>query len=346
MKIAIVATPFIRVPPTGYGGTELFCYELSDELAARGHDVTIFTTGDSVVRCRKRALYPRGTWPITAADEINHVGWAFAEIARAGTFNVVHTNSPYAIPFSPLVSAPVVHTVHHRREDEFSRIYVVHPSVHYVAISRRQLELEAPLPRSRVIHHGLLPERYPPTTAQGSYLIHLGRFSAEKGTEVAIDVAQRAGLRLALAGRVHPEDRSFYALEVTPRLESGYVDVVGEADPTRKVALLREARALLCPLRWEEPFGLVAIEAMLTGTPVLGFARGSFPEIIDEGITGFCFPEGDLDGMAARARRLESFDRLRCARRARERFSRKVMVDAYEAVFERALAQAGTTEAA
>jgi len=347
MRIAIISTPFIRVPPDGYGGTELFCYELAEELHARHHEVTIFTTGDSVVRCRKRFLYPRGQWPMTAADEFNHIGWAFSEIARSTAgFDVVQTNSPLSIPLAPFLKLPIVHTIHHKREDEFSRIYAIHPDVHYVGISRRQLSMETSLPHATVIHHGVSPESYPVSREDAGYLLHLGRFAAEKGTDLAIDVAEKAGLRLVLAGRVHPQDHAFFASSVAPRLGHPYVELVGEADSKRKVELLRGARALVCPLRWEEPFGLVVVEAMMCGTPVLGFARGAFPEIIDEGVTGFSIPADDVEGMAKIAQSLDRFDRLACARRARERFTTSAMTDAYQALFRRALAERAHPRAA
>src|SRR5688572_23770003 len=123
MRIAIISTPFIRVPPVGYGGTELFCYELAEGLTARGHDVTVFATGDSVVSCRRRALYVSALWPPTAEDEVNHVAWSFAEILRDERYDLVHLNSPIAVPFARFARLPAVHTLHHARCDESSRIY-------------------------------------------------------------------------------------------------------------------------------------------------------------------------------------------------------------------------------
>jgi len=334
MRLAILSTPFIRVPPNGYGGTELFCYELAEELHARGHDVTLFATGDSEVSCRKRWLYPRPAWPPHPHDEINHVAWSLEEVAAAG-FDVVHVNTPLAVPFRRFLDTPVVCTLHHHRDPSTSRVYEAHPGVVYVAISERQRELEAKLPGAVVIHHGLRPERYPASDGDDGYLLHLGRYAPEKGTHLAIDAARAAELPLKLAGRTHPQDAAYFAQYVAPRLERPGVEELGEADVARKVPLLRGARGLLCPLQWEEPFGLVAIEAMLCGTPVLGFASGSFPEIVEEGLTGFLAPPGDVGALARLALRLRGFDRAACARRARERFSATVMTDAYEAVYRR-----------
>ncbi|MDC0742554.1 glycosyltransferase family 4 protein [Polyangium mundeleinium] len=339
MRIAMISTPFIRMPPIGYGGTELFCYELAEELDTRGHAVTVFTTGDSITSCRKRALYHRPVWPPTAADEVNHVAWALAEIARS-TFDVVHLNSPHGVPLSGFLRVPIVYTLHHHREESFSRIYASHPQVYHVAISQRQLDLEVPLARARVIHHGLSPNRYPPSLRDDGYLAHIGRYCEEKGTHLALDLARLVGMPIHLGGRTHPQDRAFCEEYIAPRLDLPGVLDHGEVDHEQKIRILSGARALVCPLLWEEPFGLVAVEAMLCGTPVIGFARGSFPEIVDEGVTGFLVPPDDLDALArvACSPELAHFDRLQCARRARDRFTTSVMASAYESVYRRAVA--------
>jgi glycosyltransferase involved in cell wall biosynthesis len=341
MRIAILSTPFIRVPPLGYGGTELFCYTLAEELHARGHDVTLFTTGDSSVSCRTRFLYAEPEWPPHPHDEIHHVAWALSEASSAG-YDIVHLNSALGVPFQRYVDAPVVYTLHHHRDPATSRLYAAHPGIAYVAISERQRAIEAPLPAA-VIHHGLRPDLYPPSETEDGYLLHLGRYAPEKGTHLAVDVAAGAGLPLKLAGRTHPQDAAYFAANLAERLTRPGVTELGEADPPRKLGLLRRARALLCPLQWEEPFGLVAIEAMLTGTPVLGFARGSLPEIVDEGVTGFLAPPDDVAGLSRLATRLARFDRAACARRARERFSAAVMTDAYEGLYRRLCAQGRAT---
>lgn len=333
MRIAIISTPFIRVPPRGYGGTELFCYELAEGLTWRGHDVTLFTTGDSKVTCRRRALFSSAQWPPSVEDELNHVAWAFGEIAR-DHFDVVQLNSSVGVPLTRGLPVPVVHTLHHERVEAISRLYTRHPEVWYVAISDRQRRLEVPLRHSRVIHHGLSPARYPPALEDAGYLAHIGRYAKEKGTHLAIDIARASGLPLRLAGRAHPKDQQYFEEQVAPRLTDGDVEELGEADHERKITLLRGARALLCPLQWEEPFGLIAVEAMLCGTPVLGFRRGSFPELVDEGVTGYLAADGDIETLARVAKGLAGFDRAACARRARERFSAKVMVSAYEALYQ------------
>jgi len=344
MRIAVISTPFISVPPAGYGGTELFCYELVEELTRRGHDVTLYATSDSRVSCRKRALYHRAAWPPTAADEMNHVAWAFADIAKS-RFDLVHLNNALGIPLSRFVPVPIVYTLHHARHEPTSRIYAIHPDINYVGISRRQLDLEVPLPISRVIHHGVSPDRYPPTSRDEGYLLHIGRHCAEKGTHLAIDAARAARMPLYLAGRTHEQDKAYFEEFVAPRLGGPGLVAVGEADHATKVRLMQGARGLICPLQWEEPFGLVAIEAMLCGTPVIGFPRGSFGEIVEEGVTGFLASDGKVATLARLAQRLEGFDRIRCAKRARERFTTQVMVSAYEDVYRSARRAGGAVRA-
>ena len=338
MRIAIISTPFIRMPPVGYGGTELFCYELSEGLNRLGHEVTVFSTADSEVGCELRSLFDAGQWPPEAVTELSHVAWAFREVAKSRHFDVVHSNSGVGVPFAQFVTHPVVHTIHHARDEHASRLYQMHPDVTYVAISHRQLALEVPLRDGRVIHHGVDPRRYPSSVHDDGYLAHIGRFCFEKGTHIALEIAQLARMRILLGGRVHPQDQVYFEEYVAPRLERSACVHVGELDGEHKRMMLQGARALVCPLQWEEPFGLIAIEAMLCGTPVLGFARGSFPEIVDQGVTGFLC-DGNIEELARRARGLESFDRAACARRARERFSKETMVARYDALYRELSAQ-------
>lgn len=345
MRIAVISTPFIRVPPDGYGGTELFCANLVSQLVARGHRVTLFATGDSVSSAEVQALYPRGQWPPLPSHEVAHVRWAFDRITNANEpYDLVQANSPNALLFAKELSIPLVYTIHHARAPHLSAIYAHEPRAHYVAISARQLRLEVPLVNTSVIHHGLDPDHYPPSFEPGRYVLHIGRFAFEKGTDIAIDAARKAGVPIRLAGRCHPPDREYFETEVVPRISNGPgVELCGEANHQRKVELLRNARALLCPIRWEEPFGLIAIEAMLCGTPVIGFGRGSFPEIIDENVTGYLV--SDADEMVEAIQRTDRLDRRECARHARRRFSASRMAEEYETLFESLLEGAATSPA-
>jgi len=339
MRIALVSTPFLSVPPRDYGGTELVVYELAEGLRDRGHEVTLFATGDSKTRAELRWLYPTPEWPPDSYIELNHVAWAM-DIAARGEYDVVHVNSASALALSRLApELPMVYTLHHDQADSLSVYYRQHPEAWYVAISANQARLETPLPRVEVIHHGLDVARFEWSPAADDYVCFLGRFAPVKGVHTAIDAAELAGLPIRVAGEVHEVDRAFAEREVAPRLLKDHVTYLGCIGTKVKVPLLRDARALLMPIEWEEPFGLVLIEAMLSGCPVVAFPRGSVPELVEPGVTGFIVE--DVEEMADVIRpggAVEGFDRQRCRERAVERFSRERMVRDYERLYERAIA--------
>lgn len=342
MKIALVSTPFVSVPPKDYGGTELVIYELAEGLVARGHQVTLFATGDSRTTARLEALYPEALWPPHPLTDLNHATWALQRVGEEG-YDVVHVHTAAALALSRLLPGiPFVYTLHHEREENLSRFYSYYPEVWYVAISERQRQREVPLPRIVTIHHGLDPARYLGPTRAGDYVCFIGRLSMVKGPHIAIDVAERAGYEIRIAGRIHYDDPDphFVARELEPRLRRPHVRHVGTVGMVEKSALLRGARALLMPLSWEEPFGLIMVEAMLCGCPVIAFPRGSVPEIVEHGRTGFIVPDAETMVLALRDW-VEEFDREACRARAAERFRRERMVQAYEAYYRRAREAAG-----
>jgi len=340
MRIAMISTPFLAVPPRGYGGTELVVSELAEGLRGRGHDVTLFATGDSRTSGVLRSLYPTAQWPPDILTDLNHVSWALRQVV-GGTFDVVHAHSAVALAMARLLpTLPFVYTLHHERDEALSAFYRYFPGTRFVAISADQAHREVPLPRVEVIHHGLDPAAYEWSARAHDYLCFVGRFTEVKGPHVAIDVAARAGLRIRVAGEVHPPDRAFAEREVEPRLGASHVTYLGSIGAEVKRPLLRDARALLAPIQWHEPFGLILVEAMLSGCPVVAFRRGSVPELVEEGVTGFIVDSADE--MAALVRRrdlLPRFDRLRCRARAVERFGRARMVADYERCYLRAMSE-------
>lgn len=341
MRIALISTPFISVPPCKYGGTELMVAELAEGLVQRGHDVTLFGTGDSTTSAELRWLFPEAQWPPDAMTDVNHVTWAMEQV-RDGGFDVVHANSAPALALTRLVPAPpMVYTVHHVREQSLSSLYEHFPDIYYAAISHDQARREVQLPRLEVIHHGLDPDRYQCREEYGDYVCFIARFSAVKGPHIAIDVAGGAGVPIRVAGEVHDADAEFARREVEPRLRRDHVTFLGSVGMREKIPLLRDARALLAPIEWNEPFGLALIEAMLSGCPVVAFPRGSASELVEHGVTGF------LARDAAHMRELvrpggpvDDFDRWRCRERAVERFGRDRMTADYERLYERAVTEA------
>ena len=326
LRIALVSTPFVAVPPKGYGGTELVVGELAKALTARGAEVVVFATGDSELEgIEVRSYFPTAQWPPDRDVERLHATWAIRDASRDPRgFDVVHVNSPGAVEVARLSPYPVVCTLHHEAVAELTELYRRAPQVKLVAISRSQARQE-PAKVSAVVHHGLDPARFPPMPDQG-YLLFLGRYDRVKGAAQAIEVAHRAGVPLVMAGA--PHQREYYDAEVKPLIQKHGVLEVGPVTGARKAALIARARALLFPIQWEEPFGLVMIEAMLSGVPVLATARGAAPEVIEDGITGVLCD--DPAEMVAAARIAEKFfDRKKIRELAQQRWSADRMARDY-----------------
>ncbi len=337
MKIALVAPPFIPVPPHRYGGTELFIAHLACGLVALGHEVIVYANGESVLPCEVRSLYPKGEWPIAAdivgsLKDLNHTSWACAD--AAGTVDVVHLNNSPGLAFSRLLGEPIVYTIHHAREPALSEFYANFPQVTFVTISEYQRTLET-MPRMVAIHHGLDLERYPLVECKQPYLSFLGRIAPVKAPHLAIEVARKAGIPLKIAGEIQPMYRDYWESVVRPQVDGRFIEFVGEADHAAKVELLGNSTAMLFPIQWNEPFGLVMIEAMACGTPVLAFPKGSVPEIVCNGVSGWICD--DVDEMAARAREAE-LPAAACRQYAAEHFSVDTMVRRYEAIYQAAIA--------
>lgn len=331
LRVAIVSTCAASTPPRGYGGTELVVAALADALAAHGVRPTVFATGDSTCRGARGSAFARPVWPPDPLAELRHASAAWLAIARGG-FDVVHVHQAQALAFTSWVDVPAVATVHHDRTSMLIDHYRAYPEVGFVAISRRQAELAWEVPFRAVIHHGLAVDAYPSGAGAGGYCAFLGRFAAAKAPHLAIDAAAKARTPLLLAGEPQAPERAYFAREVAPRLRR-WGTWIGEVDRARKLALLGGARALLFPIEWEEPFGLVMIEAMLMGTPVLAFRCGSSPEVVEDGVTGWLVD--DADEMAARLAHVDELDRRRCRARARERWSAHRMAAGYAELYRR-----------
>jgi len=337
MRIALVAPPFIPVPPRRYGGTELFIAHLADGLRRLGHEVIVYANGESRVDCELRSLYPRGEWPITSdvsgnLKDLNHTAWACQD--AAGAVDVIHLNNAPGLAFSRFVGEPIVYTLHHPHEPGLSDFYGSYPEVTYVTISEFQRSVET-MPRMVSIHHGLNMGRYPVIERKRQYLSFLGRIAPSKGPHLAIQAARRAGIPLKLAGEIQPLYRDYWDTQVRPHVDGRFIEYVGEADHRKKIELLGNSTAMLFPIQWNEPFGLVMIEAMACGTPVLALPGGSVPEIVRDGVSGWICR--DVEDMAARARAVE-ISAASCRRYVDEHFSIEVMARRYEGVYQGAMA--------
>jgi glycosyltransferase involved in cell wall biosynthesis len=339
MKIAMLAPPWIPVPPPGYGGIEQVIGLLTAELTRRGNHVTLFAAPGT--RSRAQVLSPlEGPHPDEiemSLYEADHVASAFARMEQASPpFDVLHDHCGFtAFAFADRIAAPVVHTLHGPFTEETSAFYARHGGkASAVALSEYQAG-QAPeaLDIVAVIGNPLVVDDFPFRAQKDDYLLWIGRLDPDKGPNRAIAAARAAGARLILAGPVQPGQEEFFAREVEPELDGDRVRYVGEVGDEKR-DLYAGARALLMPIRWPEPFGLVMTEAMACGTPVIAFPEGSAPELVIEGETGFVVD--DADAMAAAVGRLGEIDPARCRESVRERFDVDAVAAAYERAYEAA----------
>jgi glycosyltransferase involved in cell wall biosynthesis len=347
LRIALVAPLWTSVPPAAYGGTELVVHLLAEDLVRRGHDVTLFASGDSRTGGRLR---PLGEHNLRVAMErgeaYEYEVYATANlveaIREADRFDVIHSHLGFGqIPLGVLSRTPVVHTLHTRPALDDLWVLSRYPEAAVVAVSRSQVE-EVPAARRRhirVIHHGIDFDAYEFSGAPGGYLAFLGRMGPQKSPLTAIEVARAAGMPLLLAGvPQNAEEEAYFAQRVQPLIDGKDVRWIGAVDHARKNELLRGAAALLFPIQGGEAFGLAMIEAMACGTPVVGWGRASVPEVIDPGRTGFF--AGSVAGMTALVPHALALDRQAVRAQALRRFSHRRMVDdylrTYEALNERA----------
>ncbi len=289
MKVALIAPPFIPVPPAEYGGTELFIAHLATGLKRLGVDVTVYTNGESTVDVEKRWLFEKAQWPIkndsyAQLKDVDHTTWAVRDAADC--CDLVHLHSAPALACSRLSTLPFVYTLHHPTEPQLSEFYARFPDVHYVCISDDQRSRER-LPKLRTIHHGIDLSQYRLQTTKQPYLSFIGRIAPIKGTHLAIEIAKQSGIPLKIAGEVQPMYRDYFEAKVKPHIDGSFIEYIGLADLAAKNELLGNSMAMLFPIKWDEPFGLVMVEAMACGTPVLALKGGSVPEIVRDGLSGY-----------------------------------------------------------
>ena len=338
MKIAQVAPLHERVPPVYYGGTERVVSYLTEELFRQGHEVTLFASGDSITRA---SLVPSCDRSLRLNPECidhwaHHVLQLEQVLQRAETFDVVHFHTDYLhFPFSRRRKMRHVTTLHGRLDiADLVPLYREFPDVPVVSISNAQ---RAPLPWINwmaTVYHGLPPQDYEFHASPGSYLVFLGRISPEKRVDRAIEIAKRANMPLKIAAKISETDRKYADRNIRPMLDHPLVEFIGEVTDEEKSELLGNAYALLFPIDWAEPFGLVMIESLACGTPVIAYRDGSVPEIISDGRTGFI-----VDSVEASLRALEqvqSLDRRICRAVFEQRFSVSRMTNDYLRVYERA----------
>jgi glycosyltransferase involved in cell wall biosynthesis len=342
VRIAQVAPLAESVPPRLYGGTERIVHWLTEELVLRGHEVTLFASGDSRTSARLVAPVPRALrLDASPADPIAAHLLQIGMVADcAQEFDVIHSHIDYfAFPFARHLPTPLVHTVHGRLDlARVAPIYRYFDDLALVSVSdaQRQGVSHLGVQWSATVRHGLPLAQYPYARRGGRYLAFLGRIAPEKRPDLAIAAAKRAGLPLKIAAKVDPVDRVYFEAEIRGLLDHPLIDFIGEITDADKPAFLGGALALLFPIDWPEPFGLVMIEAMACGTPVIARPCGSVPEVVVPGRTGLL--ADTLDGLVAAIRRVERLDRMACRRHVEARFTVRRMADDYEAVYSKTVA--------
>jgi glycosyltransferase involved in cell wall biosynthesis len=348
LRIAQLAPPWIPIPPPGYGGIEFVVALLCDALVEQGHDVELFCAPGSRSAAKVHPLLdsPHPESIERSVFEADHVGRAFEEIdaaVQAGEpFDVVHDHSGYtALAMANRLGTPLVHTVHGPFDDATSPFYAHHGSKGaLVCISRAQAST-APDGANvdAVVHNPIDVDAWPVGYQKRDYLLWVGRFVPEKGPQRAIRVARKAQRPLVLAGTVQPRFERFFATEIEPEIDGHMVSFVGEVGGATKQQLFAEAYAFLMPIRWPEPFGMVMVEALAAGTPVLAFAQGAAPEIIEHGKTGFLV--NDEDEMADAVEKAGAIDPQRCRDSVARRFAPDRVAAGYEGVYREMLAGPG-----
>jgi len=336
MRIAQIAPLVERVPPALYGGTERVVSWLTEELVALGHDVTLFASGDSVTKARLEPIVPRALRLAGIHNSTPHNIIMMDRVAgRQAEFDVLHFHIDFFhYPLFRRLAHKTLTTLHGRQDlPELPDIYRAFPKMPLVSISNHQREPMPPVNWRGTVYHGMPETLLSEGRGEGGYLAFLGRICHEKGILPAIEIARRAGLPLKVAAKVDPADRDYFTNQVKPLLErSPHVDFVGEIADAPKARFLGQARGLLFPISWPEPFGLVMIESMACGTPVIAFNSGSVPEIMEDGLTGFVVDT--VDEAVAAIGNLDKLFRPSIRSRFEERFSARAMAREYVKIYE------------
>lgn len=336
MKIAEISNIREAVPPRKYGGTEYIISAVTEGMVKKNHDVTLFATGDSVTNAHLKSICQRaiGFEGIDPGEAtillLRHLTNFFSQMNK---FDLIHNHILETFGLAPFINKPLITTLHTDLSRPSEQAILQKPEVQktlFISISDAQRKALPNLPYLRTIYHGIPFQEFPYQEKAGDYLVFLGRITPEKGVEVAVEVAKKCGRKLIIAAKVD-EPLSDYAKKMlrlfkdTPNIE--FVGQVGE----EKKQLLANAYAFLMPIQWDEPFGLVVIEALATGTPVIAFRRGSMPEIIEDGKTGFLVKT--TQGMTAALNKITSIERFACRKSVKQKFSLERMISDYERAF-------------
>lgn len=336
MRIAQIAPIIEQVPPLKYGGTERIVSTITEELVKRGHQVTLFAAGNSVTNARLQSFFPRSLREVGLVNDpavrhqytSAHISQAYA---RANQFDLIHDHTGLnGLPFAELISTPVVSTIHGAIDQHAAKLYGLYKKPYYVSISEAQGKTLSSDRFVGTVHHGLPLETYPFEFADDGYLLYVGRITPIKGTHIAVKLAHQLKLPLILAAKLDDNQRNYFDQKVAPYL-SDQIQWIGEVDEQKRNQLMSRAKCFLHPGLWDEPFGLTMIEAMACGCPVVAFRKGSIPEVVEHGKTGFV--ANNEAEFAKYIGLTETINRKYCRVRALQRFTHQRMVTEYERIY-------------
>ncbi|AFZ34924.1 glycosyl transferase group 1 [Stanieria cyanosphaera PCC 7437] len=343
MRIAQIAPLWEKVPPPAYGGTELVVSLLTDELVRRGHDVTLFATGDSQTLAKLESVCPQALRLMEVSHEENTAYQILQHnriYERANEFDLIHSHVDLeTFPYADLVKTPTLYTVHGIITPDTEPRWRKARHQNFVSISNSQRRTDLELNYVATVYNGINTKIYPfyPEPSNPPYLAFLGRISPEKGPHLAIEIAKKTGWHLKMAGKIDPVDREFFEQQIKPLIDNKQIEYLGEANHAQKCELMGGAVATLFPITWKEPFGLVMAESMAVGTPLIAIAMGSTPEVIEHGKTGFlCHNVAEC---VAAVERIGEISRRACRDRVVKNFSVECMVDGYEAVYQQLISK-------
>jgi glycosyltransferase involved in cell wall biosynthesis len=341
MRIAQVAPLQVAVPPKQYGGTERCIHNLTESLVRLGHTVTLFATGDSQTKAELIAPIPHAINfdPMVDARAL-HIAMLKDVYDQADRFDIIHSHLDYlALPFAEHSPTPTISTLHGRLDmPEFQRVLRAYRRMNFVSISQSQQSYLPDLNWIATVHHSVDVDDFPFYPNPGDYLVFVGRISPEKGPERAIEVAKLAKIPLKIAAKVDPADRDYFEQTIKPLLDHPLITFIGEVNETQKREIMGQALALIVPIAWPEPFGIVFIEALACGTPVLTCPYGSVPELLRDGVTGYI--RRTTEELAEAALSVgATISRRACRDYARQRFDNRRMALEYLRAYDKVLRQ-------
>lgn len=337
MRIGIIGPIWLPIPPKGNGGSEIVVYNLVEGLADLGHEVVLFASGGSKTRAELRSILPRPLYDIKGKFDFSDPSYDLlntsSALAASKEFDVLHNMVGFqALPFSPFAGCPMVHTSHSSLK-EYDALVSHFKDQNYVSISNAQRQFHPDANYVATVYHGIDTNLYTPNTEKEDFFVFLSEIWEKKAPHLAIEAVKKTGDKLVIAGFIDARGQQYFNQYVKPHIDDKQIKYVGPADEQMKIDLFQRAKGFLFPTQWNEAFGLVMIEALACGTPVIGWRSGAVPEVIEHGKTGFVVDS--TDAMAQAAGSISSISPEACRQSAVEKFSRPVMATNYEAVYKK-----------